>query len=97
MLSLCPIVSDSNFYYVIKIVTVRLLHILLNVSIVLAQFDSVTQSCSTLRPHGLQHARLPYHELLELAQTHVHQVGDATQPSDPLLFPSPPAFNLSQH
>ena len=34
MLSLCPIVSDSNFYHVIKIVTVRLLHILLNISIV---------------------------------------------------------------
>ena len=33
----------------------------------------------------------------ELSQTHVHQVGDAIQPSHPLLFPSPPAFNLSQH
>ena len=37
------------------------------------------------------------HKLLELAQTHVHQVSDATQPSHPLSFPSPPAFNLSQH
>ena len=36
-------------------------------------------------------------ELLELAQTHVHQVGDAIQPSYPLLAPSPPTFNLSQH
>ena len=54
MLSLCPIVSDSNFYHVIKIVTVRLLHILLNKYCVLAQFDSVTQSCPTPRPHGLQ-------------------------------------------
>ena len=35
--------------------------------------------------------------LLELAQTHVHLVGDAIQPSHPLLSPSPPAFNLSQH
>ena len=26
-----------------------------------------------------------------------HQVGDAIQPSHPLLAPSPPAFNLSQH
>ena len=41
---------------------------------------------------------LPVHrQLLELAQTHVHQVGDAIQPSHPLLSPSPPAFNLSQH
>ena len=38
-----------------------------------------------------------HHLLLELAQTHVHQVGDAIQPSHPLLSPSPPAFNLSQH
>ena len=38
-----------------------------------------------------------HHQLLELAQTHVHRVGDAIQPSHPLSFPSPPAFNLSQH
>ena len=38
-----------------------------------------------------------HHQLLELAQTHVHQVSDAIQPSHPLLSPSPPAFNLSQH
>ena len=40
----------------------------------------------------------PVHDqLLELAQTHVHRVGDAIQPSHPLSSPSPPAFNLSQH
>ena len=38
-----------------------------------------------------------HHQLLELAQTHVHRVGDAIQLSHPLLSPSPPAFNLSQH
>ena len=38
-----------------------------------------------------------HHQLLELAQTHAHRVSDATQPSDPLLPPSPPALNLSQH
>ena len=38
-----------------------------------------------------------HHQLLELAQTHVHRVSDAIQPSNPLLSPSPPAFNLSQH
>ena len=37
------------------------------------------------------------HRLPELAQTHVHQVGDAIQPSYPLSSPSPPAFSLSQH
>ena len=41
---------------------------------------------------------LPVHQqLLELAQTHVHRVSDAIQPSHPLLSPSPLAFNLSQH
>ena len=37
------------------------------------------------------------HHLLELAQTHVHWVSDAIQPSHPLSSPSPPALNLSQH
>ena len=38
-----------------------------------------------------------HHQLLEIAQTHVHQVGGAIQPSHPLSSPSPPAFSLSQH
>ena len=37
------------------------------------------------------------HYLPEFAQTHVHWVTDAIQPSHPLLLPSPPALNLSQH
>ena len=40
---------------------------------------------------------LNLHQLLKLAQTHVHRVSDAIQPSHPLSSPSPPAFNLSQH
>ena len=39
----------------------------------------------------------PLHHLPEFAQTHVHSVGDAIQPSHPLLSPSPLAFSLSQH
>ena len=38
-----------------------------------------------------------HHQLLELAQTHVHWDGDAIQPSSPLSCPAPPTFNLSQH
>ena len=38
-----------------------------------------------------------HHQLPDLAQTHVHRVSDAIQPSHPLSSPSPPAFNLSQH
>ena len=38
-----------------------------------------------------------HHQLLELAQIHVHQVSNGIQPSHPLSSPSPPALNLSQH
>ena len=51
-----------------------------------------------MRPLGCSRPGLPvHHHLLELAQTHVHRVRDASQPSHPLSSPSPPAFNLSQH
>ena len=38
-----------------------------------------------------------HHQLLKFAQTHVHRVDDAIQPSHPLSSPSPPAFNFSHH
>ena len=38
-----------------------------------------------------------HHQLPEFTQTHVHQVSIAIQPSHPLLSPSPPAPNPSQH
>ena len=38
-----------------------------------------------------------HHQLLEFTQTHVHRVSDAIQPSHPMLSPSPPALNPSQH
>ena len=51
------------------------------------QFSSVTQSCRTIcDPMNHSMPGLPVHyQLLESTQTHVHQVGDATQPSHPLL------------
>ena len=63
------------------------------------QFSSVPQSCLTLcDPMDCSMLGFPvHHYLLEFAQTHVHWVGDAIQPSNPLLHPSPPALNLSQH
>ena len=63
------------------------------------QFSSVTQSCPTLcNPMDYSMPGLPaHHQLQELTQTHVHWVGDATQPSHPLSSPFPPALNLSQH
>ena len=52
----------------------------------------------SLRLHGLQHARLPCPSPSpEFAQTHVHWVGDAIQPSHLLWSPSPPVFSLSQN
>ena len=63
------------------------------------QFSSVAQSCPTLcDPMDCSTPRFSvHHQLPELSQTHVQQVGDTIQPSDPLSSPSPPAFDLSQH
>ena len=67
--------------------------------IIIIQFSSIAQSCLTLCD-PMNHSRpgLPvHHQLPESTQTHVHWTGDAIQPSHPLLSPSPPALNLSQH
>ena len=67
--------------------------------IAIYQFSSVAQSYPTLcDPMDSSTPGFPvHHQLPELAQTHVHWVGDGTQPSLSLSSPSPPAFNLSQH
>ena len=63
------------------------------------QFSSVAQLCPTIcDPTNHSTPGFPvHHQLLEFTQTHVHWVGDAIQPSHPLLSSSPPALNLSQH
>ena len=64
-----------------------------------SEFSSVAQLCPT--PCDSMDYSTPgfpvHHQLLKFAQTHVHQVSDAIQPSHPLSFPSLPTFNLSQH
>ena len=58
------------------------------------QFSSVhSLSCLTLcDPKDCSMPGLPvHHQLPEFTQIHVHWVGDAIQPSHPLLSPSPPA------
>ena len=59
------------------------------------------QSLSHVRLCDLMDCSTPHfpvlHQLPELAQTHVHRVSDAIQPSHLLSSPSPPAFNLAQH
>ena len=67
------------------------------VCVLVAQFSRSVVSDS-LQPHESQHARPPCpSQLPESTQTHVHQVGDAIQPSHPLSSPSPPASNPPQH
>ena len=63
------------------------------------QFSSVAQSCPTLcDPMNRSTPGLAvHHQLPEFTQTPIHRVGDAIQPSHPLLSPSPPAPNPSQH
>ena len=63
------------------------------------QLSSVTQSCLTLcDPMNHSTPGLPvHHQLPEFTQTHVHRVSGAIQPSHPLLSPSSPAPNPSQH
>ena len=63
----------------------------------LVQFSC--QSCVTLCDpvHYITPGLSVHHQLLELTQIHVHQVSDGIHLSLPLSFPSPPAFNLSQH
>ena len=62
-------------------------------------FSSITWLCPTVC--NRMDCSMPdfpvHHQLLEIAQTHVHRVGDAIQPFHPLSSPSPPSFNPSQH
>ena len=78
----CSIIYNNQKYWLLNI-----------------QFSSVTQSCPNLcDPMNRSMPGLPvHHQLPEFTQIHVYRVSDATQPSDPLLSPSPPAFCLSQH
>ena len=68
------------------------------------QSESVISSIQSLsrvqlcNPMNRSTPGLPvHHQLPEFTQTHVHRVGDAIQPCHPLLSPSPPAPNPSQH
>ena len=65
----------------------------------LPQFSLVAQTCPTIYdPVNRRTPDLPvHHQLPTSIQTHVHRVGDATQPSHPLSSPSPPAPIPSQH
>ena len=78
-------------------------HVLSLMSPALVQFNSVqfsnwTAPLQLSAPHGTQHTRPPCPSPApRVYPTHVHQVGDAIQPSHPLSSSSSPALNLSQH
>ena len=67
--------------------------------IILVRFSHSVISCPTLcDPMDCSTPSFPiHHQLPELAQTHVHRVGDTIQPSHPLWSPFSLTFNLSQY
>ena len=92
---------ESNFNKFLKTLSFKSLEEIARVFYHRVQFNSF-QSLSSIRlfvyPMDSNMPDFPvHHQLPELAQTHVHWVSGAIQPSHPLLSPSPPAFNLSQH
>ena len=89
----------TNLYSLLKsrdITLVTKVHI---VKAMVFAVNPVAELCPTLwDPMDCSTPDFPvHHQLLELAQTHIHWVGDAIRPTHPLSSPSPPAFNLSQH
>ena len=95
--SLCPL--DPKVYLVKKAVWDwnRVKFINLNKENISQLVSSVAQLCLTLcDPMNRSTPGLPvHHQLPEFAQTHVHWVNDAIQPSHPLFPPSPPASVFS--
>ena len=70
----------------------------LSLKLALSEFSSVALCLTLGNPMDCSTPGLPvHHQLPESTQTHVHQFGDAIQPSHSLLSPSPSAFSLSQN
>ena len=67
--------------------------------LLLLHFSSVAQLCLTLcDPMNCSTPGLPVHQqLLKIAQTYVHRIRDAIQPSHPLSSHSPPSLNPAQN
>ena len=93
--------SDSTWHFCVPFTFKKYqkIYCVYSLVILIIQFSSVAQSCLTLcNPMDCSMPGLHvHHQHPELAQTHVHWVGDAFQPFNPLLSPSLPALNLSQH
>ena len=89
----------NNIFLLNNFICTLSFHIIFVPLLYSVEFSSVTQLCPTLcNPMNRRTPGLPvHHRLPESTQTHVHRVSDAIQPSHPLLSPSPPAPNPSQH
>ena len=79
----------------------KVIALVINIVAYWLQFSSVqllSHVHSLYNPMDCSTPGLPvHHQLPDLAQTHVHRVGDAIKLSYPLLSLYPPTFNLSQH
>ena len=94
MLSVSIFIVTNGRVFIFFYGWILYMHIYISISI-----SSVAQSYPTLcDPMNCSTPGLPVpHQLPESTQTHVHRVSDAIQLSHPLLYPSPPTLNLSQH
>ena len=83
--------SDGHYFLLADHTISVMIVLCYRAKLTLSRFSSVAQSCLTLRDP--MNCSMPGfqvdHQLMELAQTHVHQVSDAIQPSHPLSPPSP--------
>ena len=88
----------QNRWYNLYRNTLQTITCQINMSLLSCCCCSVAQLCLTLcNPMNCITPGFPLlHYLPELSQTHVHWVGDAIQPSQPLSSPSPPDFSFSQ-
>ena len=92
--------SKCRLLHLLSVFLCLLPHYFFFWSVLSVQFSPVQSLCRVwlCNPMDCSSPGLPvHHQLPELTQTHVHRVGDAIQPYDPLLSPSPPTFSLSQH
>ena len=99
---ICDLVLFGIFWYLnlmkLDFCSSRKAYFFFPVEVIFSKFSSVAQFYPILcDPIDWSTPGLVHHHLPEFTQTHVHWVGDAIQPSHPLLSPSPPAFSLSQH
>ena len=98
-LNLWLVIDESDFccgcLWQLIMLNIYISHVFHHILLSSVQLLSCVQLCD---PIDCSTPGFPvHHQLQELAQTHVHRVGDAIQPSRPLLSPSPPAFHVSRH